>query len=81
MASAQYVHAQGRQVAVYTLEEIGRMLSHWHKITEAKHALEVIGGATVTQVRRPEVNPLDALRDSKIGLDDPIEDVCREVFA
>ena len=60
----------GRRMAVYTLEEIGRLLSHYPQIAEAK---TVWPGATVEAVRRPS-DPLDAFPDTKLGLDDPIED-------
>jgi hypothetical protein len=63
--------AQGRQLAVYTLEEIGRLLSHYPQIAQAK---EVWPGATVEAVRRPS-NPLDRFADTAGGLDDPLDDL------
>jgi len=65
----------GRKVAVYTLEEIARILSHHTAITEAKLTFP---GATVEAVRRPS-DPLDRFPDTAIGLDDPIEDI-RQTF-
>ena len=64
-------HILGRQVAVYTLEEIGRLLSAYPDIAKAKL---VFPGAEVTQIRRSVDDPLDAIWDSKEGLDDPIPD-------
>jgi hypothetical protein len=58
----------GRNTAVYTLEEIGRLLSHYPQIAQAK---AVWPGATVEAVRRPS-NPLDAFPDTDTGLDDPL---------
>jgi hypothetical protein len=57
----------GRAVAVYTLEEIGRILSHHTAVTEAKLTFP---GATVEAVRRPS-DPLDNIPDTADGLDDP----------
>lgn len=68
---AQAVVASGRQVVVYTLAEIGQMLSHYSKIAEAKL---IISGATVTAIRKSIEDPLNALRDSYGGLDEPIND-------
>jgi hypothetical protein len=59
----------GRKVVVYTLEEIGRLLSHYPQIAEAKLAFP---GATVEAVRRPS-DPLDAFPDTAAGLDDPLD--------
>ena len=67
---ARCVVASGREVAVYSLDEIARLLSHYPQIAQAK--LTILG-ATVEAVRRPS-DPLDALADSAIGLDDPIND-------
>jgi hypothetical protein len=65
------VQPEGRAVAVYTLEEIGRLLSHYPQIAQAK---AVWPGATVEAVRRPS-DPLDRFPDTAGGLDDPIEDL------
>jgi hypothetical protein len=67
---ARCVIASGRKVAVYTLDEIARLLSHYPQIAQTK--LTILG-TTVEAVRRPS-DPLDALRDSEIGLDDPLND-------
>jgi hypothetical protein len=67
---AKAVIAEGRAMAVYTLEEIGRMLSNYRAVTEVKLA---IPGATVTAVRRPS-DPLDRFADTAAGLDDPLDD-------
>lgn len=47
--------AAGRRVAVYTLEEIGRLLGKFPTLYEAKH---VFPGATVTAVRQSITDPL-----------------------
>ena len=60
---------QARNLAVYTLDEIGRLLSHYPAITEAKLTFP---GATVEAVRRPD-DPLDAFPDTAAGLDDPLD--------
>jgi hypothetical protein len=74
---AHAVTASGRQLAVYTLEEIGRLLSHYPAIAQAK---AVWPGATVEAVRRPS-NPLDAFPDTDIGLDDPLPDYLNPLSA
>ena len=70
-ASAPRTPAEARKVAVYTLDEIARILSHHTAITEAKLTFP---GATVEAVRRPS-DPLDRFADTAGGLDDPIEDI------
>jgi len=69
-AEASAVSHDGRRMAVYTLEEIGRMLSNYRAVVDAKLTFP---GATVTAVRRPG-NPLDDIRDTLGGLDDPLDD-------
>jgi hypothetical protein len=63
---AALVNAEGRQVAVYTLEEIGRLLSAQPHIAKTK---EVFPGATVISVRRSVEDPLHAVRDTAEPLD------------
>jgi hypothetical protein len=67
---ARHVIASGREVAVYTLDEISRLLSHYPQIAQVK--LKILG-STVEAVRRPS-DPLDALADSNLDLNDPIPD-------
>ena len=67
---AQAVIAVDRRMVVYTLEEIGRILSHHAAVNEAKLTFP---GATVEAVRRP-TDPLDDIRDTLGGLDDPLND-------
>ena len=67
---AHAVVASGRKLAVYTLDEIGRILSHHSAVTEAKLAFP---GATVEAVRKPS-DPLHAFADTAAGLDDPMDD-------
>lgn len=69
---AHRVIAEGRACAVYTLEEIGRFLSNYGEVAQAKL---VIPGVTVTAVRKTVDDPLTAIRDSDEPLDDPIADI------
>jgi hypothetical protein len=68
-ARAALVNAEGRQVAVYTLEEIGRLLSNYPEIAKAKL---VFPGATVTQISRSVEDPLSAIADTDADLNDEI---------
>lgn len=68
-AQARAVVSQGRAVSVFTLEEIGRLLSNYPEIAKAKLAFP---GATITAVRRSVDDPLDAVQDTDHALDDPI---------
>ena len=65
------VQPEGRAVAVYTLAEIGRLLSHYPAIAQAK---QTFPGATVEAVRRPS-DPLERFPDTAGVLDEPIEDI------
>ena len=67
---ARAVARDGRKLAVYSLEEIARILSHHSAVTAAKLTFP---GATVEAVRRPH-DPLDDIRDTLGGLDDPLDD-------
>lgn len=66
---AHAVVGEGRKVSVFSLEEIGRLLSHYPEIAKTKL---VFPGATVTQVRRSVDDPLHAIADSQEPLDDSI---------
>lgn len=68
-ADAHAVVGEGRAVSVFTLEEIGRLLSNYPDIAKAKL---VFPGATITAVRRSVEDPLKAVRDTDEPLDDPI---------
>jgi hypothetical protein len=68
-ADAHAVVGEGRAVSVFTLEEIGRLLSNYPDIAKAKL---VFPGATITAVRRSVEDPLKAVRDTDELLDDPI---------
>jgi|SRR5215207_5021992 len=70
-AHASLVRAEGRKLAVYTLEDVARLLSHDRAIVTAKL---VFPGATVTAVRKQPSDPLDAFDNSFQGLDDPLDD-------
>lgn len=75
---ARAVNADGRQVAVYTLEEIARLLAAYPQLAEAKLTFP---GATITEIRPRSVeDPLDGLRDSNASLDDPLDDICAEII-
>jgi hypothetical protein len=66
---AYAVLADGRQVVVYTIEEIARLLSQYPEIAKIKLA---VAGATVTQVRRSVDDPLGAVHDSALPIDEEI---------
>jgi hypothetical protein len=66
------VVSQGRKIVVYTLEEIGRLLDAHVGIAKVKQAFP---GTEVSVVRKSISDPLLAIRDSKVKLDDPIDDV------
>ena len=70
-ASAHHVIAEGRKVAVYTLEEIGRFLAMYPSVAKAKLTFP---GATVTAVRRSVDNVMHGLRDGE-GLNDEMPDL------
>lgn len=61
-------NVEGRKAAVYTLEEIGRLLSAYPEIAKAK---EVFPGAEVVSIRRTAPrDPLDAIADTGEPLDE-----------
>ncbi len=66
---AKAVVSEGRQVAVFTLEEIARVLSHHSAMATAKI---IFPGAEVTKVSRSVEDPLNAIHDSDDKLDDDI---------
>jgi hypothetical protein len=67
---AKSVIAEGRKVSVYTLDEIGRLLSAYPDIARAKL---VFPGASVTEIRSRSVeDPLNAIWDTKANLNDEI---------
>jgi hypothetical protein len=67
--TAHCVVREGRHTAVYTLEEIARLLAAYPDIAKAK---EVFPGATVTAVRRSVSDPLQSIHDTAEPLDDAI---------
>jgi hypothetical protein len=69
---ARLVSAEGRQVSVYTLEEIGRLLSGYPDLAKAKLTFP---GASITAVRRQVDDPLDSIHDTAASLDDPMPDL------
>jgi hypothetical protein len=70
-AHASQVIAEGRKVAVYTLEEIAALLTAFRATVQAKL---MFPGATITAVRTPHGDPLDRFADTRAGLDDPLDD-------
>ena len=70
-AEAHKVVAEGRKVAVYGLDEIGRMLFTYPGILKAK---QLWPGATVTRTEKTVGDPLDAIR-SAASFDDPLDDL------
>jgi len=69
---AKHVVAEGRLLRVFTLEEIGRLLSAYPEIAKAK---VVFPGATVTAVKRDIDDPLNAIHDTQNDLNDSIPDL------
>ena len=63
--------AKGRAVAVYTLDEIGRILSNYQASTKAKLTWP---GATVVAIRKTIPDPLDSMREAT-DLNDPLDDL------
>jgi hypothetical protein len=68
---ASKVQPEGRHVRVYTLDEIGRLLTAFPELAKAK---ETFPGATVIAARRTIPDPLDAIADTQHGLDDDLDD-------
>lgn len=66
---AAAVRAEGRKVAVYTLDELGRFLSAYPDVARAR---AVFPGAEVTHVSKRVSDPLDAIADTGDALDDDI---------
>lgn len=70
MAYSDRVRAEGRAVAVYSLDEIARLLEASRTIT----AKVVFPGAEVVPLRRSVGDPLDAMADTQSSLDAPLYD-------
>lgn len=68
---ARLVNAEGRQVSVFTLDEIARLLSGYPELAKAKLTFP---GATITAVRRSIDDPLLDVHDTSVSLDDPLPD-------
>jgi hypothetical protein len=71
-AHAKLVQAEGRKLAVFTLEELGHMLSVWDGVTRAKLQWP---GAEVTRSRRQVPDPLDAIPKGARALDDTLDGI------
>ena len=70
-ADARDVSRDGRQVAVYTLEEIGLMLENYRTVVDTKLTFP---GATVTAIRRQSIeDPLQGIPDG-VSLEDTLND-------
>jgi hypothetical protein len=70
--AARHVISQGRKVVVYTLEEIARLLSANSHVARVKEAFP---GAEVIVARRSVEDPLSAIYDTNVDLDDEIPDL------
>lgn len=73
---AKFVNAEGRKLVVYTLEEIGRLLSNYPELAQTK---AVFPGATITKISRSIDDPLQAIADTFDKLDDPVDDIGRTI--
>lgn len=73
-AQAHLAQAQlaGRKAVVFTLEEVGHMLSVWDGVTRAKMQWP---GAEVTRSRRHVADPLDAIPKGARALDDTLDGI------
>jgi len=69
-SEARAVSHDGRKLAVYSLEEIGRMLTNYREVVDAKLTFP---GAVVTAIRHPS-DPLDNIKDTLGGLDYKLDD-------
>jgi hypothetical protein len=69
-ADVRAVRQEGRQMVVYTMDEIAHMLDVYQATTKVK---EIWPGATVTKVRRTISDPLDCIRDAEL-LDEVLSD-------
>ena len=67
---ARAVIAEGRAVTVYTLDEIGRLLSAYSGIARAKLTFP---GAEVTAISKSISDPLDAIREG-VSLNDLLDE-------
>ena len=66
------VRVEGRQLAIYTLDEIARFLSAYPDVAKSKMTFP---GSEVVRVERSVQDPLNAIADSDEPLDDPIPDL------
>ena len=64
------ISGRGRQMVVYTLEEIAVILGNYREVVKVK---DIFPGATVEQIRRTINDPLDGFRDGR-RLEDTLED-------
>jgi len=70
LAAANHVPTQGRQVALYSLEEIANLIDAYPSIARAK---QVWPGARVANIRKSIGDPLGAI-DKPTGLDSPMNE-------
>jgi hypothetical protein len=63
---------KGRKAVVFTLEELGHMISVWDGVTRAKLQWP---GAEVTHTRRHVADPLDAIPKGTRDLDDSLDGI------
>jgi hypothetical protein len=69
-ADARNVINEGRQVVVYTLDEIAVMLGNYREVVKVKQEFP---GSTVEAIRRTIGDPLDGFRDGR-RLEDTLDD-------
>ena len=72
-AEAAHVVAEGRDLVVYTLDEVARMLASYEGVMRAK---AVWPGARVEQIRKTIPDPLDGIPVAT-NLEDPLDDLFR----
>ena len=70
LEDAHAVRAEGRKVALYTLEEIARLIDGYPGVVKAKKLWD---GAAVENIRKSIADPLNAI-DRPTGLDTPMNE-------
>ena len=73
LGNSKQFRSASAMLAVYTLDEIARLLSAYPDISKAKLTCP---GAEVTAIRKSISDPLDAIRDG-VSLNDPLDDIAR----
>jgi hypothetical protein len=76
-AAASRVIREGRQLVIYTLDEIAVMLSNYREVVKVKQEFP---GSTVEAIRRTINDPLDGFRDG-CRLEDTLDDDIPQIGA